>query len=219
MKISLTLPILILLLTGLACAPATDSERTRTTSSTPAQESPFRNGDIIFQTSKSSQSEAIQLATNSPYSHMGILYQDNGQWFVYEAVQPVKLTPLEAWIRRGVDQHYVVKRLENAAEVLSPEVLKRMRAVGQKYEGKDYDIYFGWSDEKIYCSELVWKIYQEAAGIEIGELEELSDFDLSSEPVQQKMRERYGDDIPWDEPVISPAAMFDARNLVTVAEG
>ena len=219
MKTSLTLPILILLLTGLACAPATDSEKTQPPSPTPAQESPFRNGDIIFQTSKSSQSEAIQLATNSPYSHMGILYQDDDQWFVYEAVQPVKLTPLRAWIRRGVDQHYVVKRLENAAEVLSPEVLKKMRAVGQQYEGKDYDIYFGWSDEKIYCSELVWKIYHEAAGIEIGELEALSDFDLSSEPVQQKMRERYGDDIPWDEPVISPAAMFNARNLVTVAEG
>ncbi len=34
----------------------------------------FQNGDIIFQESKSSQSKAIQLATNSRYSHMGIIY-------------------------------------------------------------------------------------------------------------------------------------------------
>ena len=33
----------------------------------------FRSGDIIFQTSKSSQSKAIQIATNSKYSHMRII--------------------------------------------------------------------------------------------------------------------------------------------------
>jgi hypothetical protein len=32
-----------------------------------------RNGDIIFHTSRSAQSVAIQLATQSRYSHMGIV--------------------------------------------------------------------------------------------------------------------------------------------------
>jgi hypothetical protein len=31
-----------------------------------------RAGDILFQTSKSAQSKAVQLATKSKYSHMGI---------------------------------------------------------------------------------------------------------------------------------------------------
>jgi hypothetical protein len=30
------------------------------------------------------------------------------------------------------------------------------------------------------------------------------------------MRERYGDAVPMDEPVISPVAMFDSPLLVTV---
>jgi hypothetical protein len=34
-----------------------------------------RNGDIIFQTSLSDQSVAIQAATKSPYSHLGIVYE------------------------------------------------------------------------------------------------------------------------------------------------
>ena len=34
----------------------------------------LRNGDIIFQSSKSNQSKAVELATRSPYSHMGIIY-------------------------------------------------------------------------------------------------------------------------------------------------
>jgi hypothetical protein len=69
----------------------------------------LQNGDIIFQTSKSGQSKAIQLATGSKYSHMGIVYKQGNDFFVYEAVQPVKLTPLKDWIKRGENGHYVVK--------------------------------------------------------------------------------------------------------------
>jgi uncharacterized protein YycO len=176
----------------------------------------LQDGDIIFQTSLSNQSEAIQLATHSEYSHMGILYENDGAWFVCEAVQPVKLTPLDEWIRRGENGHYVVKRLKNADEVLTEQTLAKMKQTGERFMGKPYDIHFEWSDDKIYCSELVWKIYKEAAGIEIGKLERLADFDLSSEAVKQKMKERYGDGIPLDEKVITPAAMFNSEHLETV---
>ena len=178
----------------------------------------IQNGDIIFQTSKSSQSKAIQLATNSKFSHMGIIYLNEGNYFVYEAVQPVKLTPLEDWINRGENQHYVVKRLKNSETILNSKTLKQMRSIGERFNGKNYDIYFEWSDDRIYCSELVWKIYEEATGIEIGQLEELSSFDLTNVAVQQKMKERYGENIPMNEKVISPAAMFNSERLTTIAE-
>ena len=64
-------------LTLLGCAPGAGYEP--------------RDGDIVFHTSRSSQSLAIQLATKSPYSHMGIVYLRDGKPFVFEAVQPVKL--------------------------------------------------------------------------------------------------------------------------------
>ena len=180
--------------------------------------SSIQNGDIIFHTSKSAQSKAIQLATHSKYSHVGIIYEKGGNYYVYEAVQPVKLTPLNQWINRGDKGHYVIKRLKNADEILTPDVLRKMKTLGEKYKGKNYDIYFEWSDDRIYCSELVWKIYREATGIEIGQLETLSDFDLSSNAVKEKMKERYGNAIPMDEKVISPAAMFKSNKLTTVKE-
>ena len=65
----------------------------------------IRDGDIIFQTSTSGQSKAIQIATGSKYSHMGIIYKEGNEIFVYEAVQPVKLTPLKDWISRGENGH------------------------------------------------------------------------------------------------------------------
>ena len=182
------------------------------------QNNEIRNGDLIFQTSLSAQSKAIQLATNSKYSHCGIIYNDKGQFYVFEAIQPIKTTALDEWIARGENGHYVIKRLKNADEVLTAETVEKMKSEGEKFKGKSYDLTFEWSDDKIYCSELIWKIYQRATGIELGELEKFSDFDLSNETVKQKMNERYGEKIPMDEIVISPKSIFESKLLTTVKE-
>lgn len=177
---------------------------------------PFRDGDIIFQSSRSGQSLAVQLATASPYSHCGILFSENGEWFVWEAVQPVKKTPVKQFIARGDDAHYVVKRLRDAGEKLDPKVIAEMKEVAASYLGRDYDLTFEWSDDRIYCSEYVWKIYSRAAGAEVGELQRLSEFDLSHPEVAKVVKERYGSDIPWEETVVSPGAIFDCSELVEV---
>lgn len=172
----------------------------------------LHDGDIIFHHSRSAQSEAIARATHSPYTHMGLVFRRDGRWVVYEAVEPVKVTPLEEWIARGEGRHYVVKRLRNES-VLTPAVLERMRRTTESFRGRNYDLAFEWSDDRIYCSELVWKVYKRAAGLEIGALQRLRDFDLNDAVVRAKLRERYGRRIPLDEPVISPAAMFDSPLL------
>ena len=84
------------------------------------------------------------------------------------------------------------------------------------FEGRPYDLYFEWSDGRIYCSELVWKTYQRALGVELGKLQKLREFDLTDAAVRAKMRQRYGSDVPLDEPVISPGAQFDSPALETV---
>jgi len=179
----------------------------------------FQSGDLIFHTSRSSQSQAIQIVTNSRYSHMGIIYQEGKNYFVFEAVQPVKLTKLDKWIERGEGGKYVVKRLKNSNEILTKKGIEKMKLIGKKYIGKDYDLRFEWTDDKIYCSELVWKIYKEAFNVEIGELEKIGDFDLSDKEVQKKIRERYDNEIPKDELVITPDRMFNSKNLRTIKKG
>lgn len=178
----------------------------------------LQNGDIIFQTSTSSQSRAIQTATNSRYSHMGLLYEIDNKIYVFEAVQPVKLTPLENWIERGKGKHYVVKRLKNSEEILTLAAIERMEGEGRKYLGKSYDLYFEWSDDRIYCSELIWKIYKNALDIEPGELQRIGDFDIFHPEVKEKLKERYGDNIPLDELVISPEQIYNSNLLETVVE-
>ncbi len=185
----------------------------------PAHANPaVREGDIIFQTSRSAQSQAIQQATGSRYSHMGIILLKNGKPHVYEAAATVKYTPLAEWIARGEGSRYVVKRLKNADAALTPPSLAKLHANARRFAGKPYDLTFAWSDERIYCSELVWKIYDRALGIRIGKLQKIREFNLETPAVKQKLRERYGDKIPLDEPVISPKAMFESPLLATVAQ-
>jgi hypothetical protein len=43
-------------------------------------------------------------------------------------------------------------------------------------------------------------------------------YDLTEPIVAAKLRERFGENVPMNEPVISPAAMFGSPLLTTVAE-
>ncbi|CAM3514164.1 YiiX family permuted papain-like enzyme [Flavobacterium chungbukense] len=179
--------------------------------------SKFKDGDLIFQTSESPQCEAVRIATNSKFSHCGIIYDINGKWFVFEAVQPVKLTPIEDWIRHGRDNKYVVKRLKNE-KALNQQILEKMKAYSQQFDGKQYDAYFEWTDNRIYCSELLWKIYKNAAGIKLSELRELKDFNLNDPRVQKILKERYRNDIPLEEKVVAPSDLADSNLLKTVID-
>lgn len=176
----------------------------------------FRQGDIIFQTSLSAQSQAIQLATKSNYSHCGIIFKEGENIFVYEAVQPVKKTLLKDWIKRGKNQQYVVKRLKKPNLLESEASIATLKKEVTKLLGKKYDIYFNWSDDAIYCSELIWKAYKRALNVELGKLEKLSAFDLSNPVVKKIIAQRYGKNIPLNESVISPARVFESDLLEEV---
>jgi hypothetical protein len=178
----------------------------------------LRDGDLIFQTSQSAQSIAIQKATHSKYSHMGIIFFRDGKPYVYEAIKTVQYTPLNKWTARGDGGHYIVKRLREADRILTPNAVTKLRHAAKKFQSRPYDLTFEWSDDRIYCSELVWKIYDQGIGVQVGRLQKLRDFDLSDPVVKAKMQERYGNRVPMDETVISPGEIFSSKLLVVVIE-
>lgn len=172
-----------------------------------------QNGDIVFHESSSRQSPIIKLAQSSRWTHYGIVFFIGDKAYVYEAVEPVKYTPLKDWIARGKDGVYRVKRLKSP---LSASTVEKMKTVGAKYKGKHYDTLFQWSDNRMYCSELIWKIYSQGADIELCTPEQFSDFPISLPAVKKLIKERYGDKFNPSEQIVSPHALYKSRLLKEV---
>jgi len=181
----------------------------------------IQEGDLVFQRSRSTQSRAVALATGSKFTHMGVVLLSDAKPVVLEAVEPVKLTPLAAWIARGEEGRVVVRRLKDGDRALTPEVRERLHRIGKSWLGKHYDLQFRWDDDRLYCSELVYKLFDRAAGIRIGVLRKAKDFDLGSREVQRLRERRFGGGkraFDPEEKVISPQSMFEDPRLVTVFE-
>ena len=171
----------------------------------------YKDGDIIFQTTSGLTGKAIQLATHSQYNHCGVLFFENNEWVVYEAIQPVKKTSLTEFNARGKG---TVKRLANQA--LTKDDIVKLKTAFKTYENKNYDEAFNWSDDRIYCSELVFKLYKNALQIELCKPRKLSDFDLSNSLVKEKLNEKYGNKIPLNEPMVSPEDIYRSALLSDV---
>ncbi len=176
----------------------------------------LHDGDLIFQTRRSKQGRAVEYATGSRYSHMGIVFIRNHRPYVLEAVKRVTYTPLHKWIKRGRNRLFVVKRLRDAGKILGPVASARLRSEAEKHLGKRYDSLFGWDDNRFYCSELAWKAYFRATGLAIGPQKRLADFNLDHPAVKRRLIRRYGNRIPYDMAVVSPADIFHSNLLVTV---
>jgi hypothetical protein len=180
-------------------------------------EKDLRDGDIVFVSNGSfDEGKAIQLVSKSPMTHCGVLFKEGNDWMVYEAVQPVKKTPLKDFHKTDNGETYAVRRLKNADEVLTKDTLDTLHKALQKNEGKDYDHLFGWGNDKMYCSELVWKAYYESTHLKVGKIQMVGDFDLKDPLVAKMVEARYGKNVPITEPTITPGAVFDSRLLKTI---
>lgn len=170
------------------------------------------DGDVVLHKSRSSQAAALRAATGSPYTHVGLVFEGPSGLRVLEAVEPVRWTPLDPWVARGEEGHVVALRLR---EPLDAEKVRAVRQAGEAWLGRHYDGRFEWSDDRIYCSELVYKAYR-TVGVELGELAPLGSFDLTSPEVQALVRSRVAGHIDPTEPVVSPASLLVDPDLRVV---
>lgn len=144
---------------------------------TQAPEVAVQSGDVVLQASTSERSALIRKASQSPYSHVGIIEVAKDGIFVVEAVQPVSRTPFSKWARRGEGGWVTVLRPRG----LDLAARKRVVAAARKELGKPYDARYRWDDERLYCSELVVKAFARGANLSVGKQEVVKTLQLSDE--------------------------------------
>ena len=174
----------------------------------------LQEGDIVFHGNAGEQCDAIREASGSPYTHCGVVFEKDGRLMVLEAVQPVRVTTVEAFQQRSLPGSFHARRLKQPADSAA---IDKAKAWGSKQIGRNYDYAFGWDPYTLYCSELVWKAYEQA-GIELCEPRRFHDYRLDSPKVKAIIVKRYGsaDKLPRDEPVVAPGDLADSPLLVEV---
>jgi hypothetical protein len=169
--------------------------------------SEVREGDVIFQTSKSQQSPLIQIGTRSKITHCGIIVMRGGKPYVLETLKTLVLTPLDKFIARGEDGKYWIKRS-------SRENIKIKYA---KYLGRSYDLAFKFDNGRFYCSELVYDIYQKQLGIQLAEPRQVKDYLIlftDRLPKLKRAMKRRG--ISKEQYAIAPVDIFNSDYLESV---
>ncbi|CAD8166860.1 unnamed protein product [Paramecium octaurelia] len=145
-----------------------------------------QDGDIALFKSKNSMTKVLRAVTLCEYDHICLLYRDNGQLFVFEAVSNgVGTFPWSDLTERSFVNEYekVCIRKLNYSKRQTPEVQNKLREFITNNLGKEYGLNPGKLLQKVslivppapqgqekqrtyFCSELVAKAYKEMGLLE-----------------------------------------------------
>lgn len=137
--------------------------------------SELRPGDVLLQPLSCWACALIEAEEETIYSHVGVVLAVQPEVVVAEAFSKVRkqtLAEFNAKTERG--QKILVIRFRNDRLVrdIEAEAAKFMQIFEEDFMGAYYDAEFRWNNfdqygrEKLYCSELVTKLFQALTGVE-----------------------------------------------------
>lgn len=172
-----------------------------------------KNGDIIFQSLKPSPLViAIEGVTESSFSHCGIVFSEGNEFYVCEAFGSVEVTPLKEFLKRGREEGFAVYRLQKQHQKHIPSIINAAKS----FLGHPYDVRYRMDDEKIYCSELIYKAWLTASPKQpIGRMRKLGD--MNWQPYEETIRYFEQGPVPLDREMITPVDLALAEEFELLA--
>lgn len=159
---------------------------------------------------------AVKGVSASAWCHCGVVDSVNGRWVVHEAVgSGVQTTPLVHFLLRGDEPRFAVYRLTDQFQHQAIMFAKNCL----QYLGRPYDSKYELDDEKIYCSELVYKAYLSATGDALVTTQQLGDLNWEGY-VDDIKHYSESDDLPavLTRQVVTPVALTYSPRLQKVLE-
>ena len=175
-------------------------------------------GDILFQDSDCGPfCESIEKVTfgykGSKFSHVGmIIPAENDELMVIEAITAgVVITPLDSFFKRSLDadsnSKVVVGRIKESQKHLIPAAID----YSQTKLGLAYDDVFDISNNKYYCSELIYEAFKDAnKGVPIFQLQKMTYKDPETNaifPIWERYFRELNVPVPEGKPGLNPGGM------------
>ena len=183
----------------------------------------LQTGDLILRHSEGFSSDIFKGASKREnlYSHAGITIRNSdGTVDVYHMLGGVenpnfnlKKDSVQAFVSPTFAKAFAIYHYDlTDEERIHIDSLVRYYYKSNLQFDMDFDLK---SDKKMYCSELVWKIYKEM-GINLCEPKTFSNYNISSPEVQKAIKQRYGTTFNMDEQVVAPVDIYESSLVKTV---
>lgn len=135
---------------------------------------PIQTGDVIFQNKLSLESYAMHEATNSPYSHVGIVYYKDFRYYIIDAGRwGVRLNRFDNWVSSGMKNQFVVMRHKDMDETKVAALIQQANTL----IGAAYDYGMSFKNDSYYGSELIYTLYK-GIDLPIGKTQKISSLNL-----------------------------------------
>lgn len=186
----------------------------------------LQDGDIIMQTSKNIDSFSTSFATQSLYTHVGVIDKRGDKILVLDSTGKVGRRPLDEWIAGGVNERYAVYRDKRMNAATAKAFLKAARP----YMGAGYDVFYLFGNEEFYCSELPYVMYR-SIGMNVGHVQTVGELWLLNPFTYDLIKKRWLNhpncqalqmtfdqcyDILQDQRIITPSGLVDDENLTLI---
>jgi len=177
----------------------------------------LREGDLLFQDSDCGPfCTAIEKVTfghkGAKFSHIGLVIKENDKLKVLEAISAgVVLTPIDTFLNRSFDTNkkpkVVVGRLVSDKKTLIPQAIEFTKDQRQK----EYDDVFDITNDKYYCSELIYDAFKYAnEGNPLFDLQPMTFLDPETEetfPIWKEYFDNLGTSIPEGKLGLNPGGI------------
>ncbi|MCK9224436.1 MAG: hypothetical protein M0R46_11345 [Candidatus Muirbacterium halophilum] len=166
----------------------------------------FESGDIIGHYSNADFLGFFRNVAKSDFNHVGIIIVNDGIPMVFEATGGgVGFNSLDNFSARGNGKYTVLRVKPENSEIISNVIEQALF-----YNGISYDNSFKFSDEKIYCSELVYKAYQKGGNLKVGNIQQVKDVIGIQQynPIFKGIAGNFVKDISMDQEVIMPDSIM-----------
>lgn len=176
-------------------------------------------GDVVFIRIPKPPFTKVAATTSSWTNHVGIVTDVSGsEPVIAESRVPISgATSWTKFVKRSDAGRVAITRLPVSLSV--PQQLKLKQAVAAR-QGIWYDTGFDLHSNRQFCSRYVREVLQEAAGVELGEVENFSTLLQRNPQADQRFWKMwYFGEIPWQRETVTPASLLRDGRMRIVFDG
>ena len=126
----------------------------------------IQSGDLIFREGTEPISDLVTQTEENTYSHVGMLYKNQNQWFVIHATPPevkgrsdgVVIDPLYFFIAKERSKHYAIYKVTGSLEQHQQALVLTLKELNKPFRLNE--------SEGTYCTLLVYRAWQ-IAGVNL----------------------------------------------------